>query len=79
MNIKFDLLGVMYSPLSWYFDLISFRVGDPGNVTRRLFFVSHDPVGWRVGLLFMNFQQDYELAFIKYMEAVEKLKRGKKR
>lgn len=73
--MKFDLFGFSISKNNQYVSVLSVMLNgrdEKGNLTqgltRHLFFVSHDPIGWRFQLFFrIFFFAQYERRYMKYL------------
>ena len=73
--MKFDLLGLSITPQSQYVSLFSLMFSGqtpngtraPG-LTRHLFFLGYDPIGWRFQIFFLIlFSERYEKNFRHYI------------
>ncbi len=77
--MKIDLFGISLTSLSQYISVLSIMfngTNTQGNsapgLTRHLFFVSKDPIGWRIQILFFIIETGYEQAYYLYMLALHK-------
>lgn len=57
-GVKFDLFGLAFTSTSWYLSVFTLKLWRSNH----LFFISHDPLGWRFYLLFIGFNARYQAA-----------------
>ncbi len=75
--MKFDLFGFSFNKLSQFISALSFMFNGkypdgtsvPGR-TRHLLFIAHDPIGWRLQLLYFILPTGYEAKYVQYMTSL---------